>query len=123
MLDGKPVATGEPIAGKDLPRLELDVPKGSGAQEEVDMLAYATRDNWGGESQGILVFRVKNGEGAEGQQLVASLEAGGRTTGAMEAGFSWDERAGAIAQRMKSMSARARGTPVSPLQMAGAEHE
>ena len=75
MLDGKPVATGEPIAGKDLPRLEMDVPKGSGAQEEVDMLAYATRDNWGGESQGILVFRVKNGEGAEGQQLVASLEA------------------------------------------------
>jgi len=54
--------------------------------------------------------------------IVASLEAGGRTTGAMEAGFSWDERAGAIAQRMKSMSARARGTPVSPSQMAGAEH-
>ncbi|RWM31615.1 caspase family protein [Mesorhizobium sp.] len=75
MLDGKPVATGEPIAGKDLPRLEMDVPKGSGAQEEVDMLAYATRDNWGGQSQGILVFRVKNGEGAEGQQLMASLEA------------------------------------------------
>ncbi|RWB20982.1 MAG: peptidase C14 caspase catalytic subunit p20 [Mesorhizobium sp.] len=75
MLDGKPVATGQPIAGKDLPRLEMDVPKGSGAQEEVDMLAYATRDNWGGQSQGILVFRVKNGEGAEGQQLVASLEA------------------------------------------------
>ncbi|MDX8507927.1 caspase family protein, partial [Mesorhizobium captivum] len=75
MLDGKPVATGQLIAGKDLPRLEMDVPKGSGAQEEVDMLAYATRDNWGGESQGILVFRVKNGEGAEGQQLVASLEA------------------------------------------------
>ncbi|MDX8479750.1 caspase family protein [Mesorhizobium sp. VK24D] len=75
MLDGKPVATGEPIAGKDLPRLAMDVPKGTGAQEEVDMLAYATRDNWGGESQGILVFRVKNGEGAAGQQLVASLEA------------------------------------------------
>ncbi|TIQ34717.1 MAG: tetratricopeptide repeat protein [Mesorhizobium sp.] len=75
MLDGKPVATGEPIAGKDLPRLAMDVPKGTGAQEEVDMLAYAMRDNWGGESQGILVFRVKNGEGAAGQQLVASLEA------------------------------------------------
>ncbi|TGQ52726.1 peptidase C14 caspase catalytic subunit p20 [Mesorhizobium sp. M1C.F.Ca.ET.193.01.1.1] len=75
MLDGKPVATGEPIAGKDLPRLEMDVPKGSGAQEEVDMLAYATRDNWGGESQGILVFRVRNAEGAAGQQLMASLEA------------------------------------------------
>ncbi|TJW76065.1 MAG: sel1 repeat family protein, partial [Mesorhizobium sp.] len=69
------VATGEPIAGKDLPRLQMDVPKGSGAQEEVDMLAYATRDNWGGESQGILVFRVKNGNAAEGQQLMASLEA------------------------------------------------
>ncbi|CDX15240.1 Peptidase C14 caspase catalytic subunit p20 [Mesorhizobium sp. ORS 3324] len=75
MLDGKPVAAGEPIAGKDLPRLQMDVPKGAGAQEEVDMLAYATRDNWGGESHGILVFRVKNGEGAEGKQLVASLEA------------------------------------------------
>ncbi|MDX8447552.1 caspase family protein [Mesorhizobium captivum] len=75
MLDGKPVATGEPIAGKDLPRLQMDVPKGTGAQEEVDMLAYATRDNWGGQSQGILVFRVRNGEGAAGQQLVASLEA------------------------------------------------
>ncbi|RRH97437.1 peptidase C14 caspase catalytic subunit p20 [Mesorhizobium tamadayense] len=75
MLDGKPVATGEPIAGKDLPRLAMDVPKGSGAQEEVDMLAYATRDNWGGQSQGILVFRVKNGDAAQGQQLMASLEA------------------------------------------------
>jgi len=74
ILDGKPVATGEPIAGKDLPRLQMDVPKGSGAQEEVDMLAYATHDDWGGGSQGILVFRVKNGEGAEGKQLVASLE-------------------------------------------------
>ncbi|TPN30931.1 peptidase C14 caspase catalytic subunit p20 [Mesorhizobium sp. B2-3-3] len=74
VLDGKPVAAGQPIAGKDLPRLEMEVPKGAGAQEEVDMLAYATRDNWGGESQGILVFRVKNGESAEGKQLVASLE-------------------------------------------------
>ncbi|TIR39984.1 MAG: peptidase C14 caspase catalytic subunit p20, partial [Mesorhizobium sp.] len=43
--------------------------------EEVDMLAYATHDNWGGQSQGILVFRVKNGNAAEGQQLMASLEA------------------------------------------------
>ncbi|WP_292375963.1 caspase family protein, partial [Mesorhizobium sp.] len=74
-LDGKPVAVGQPIAGKDLPRLKMDVPKGSGAQEEVDMLAYATHDNWGGQSQGILVFRVKNGNAAEGQQLMASLEA------------------------------------------------
>lgn len=74
ILDGKPVAAGEPIAGKDLPRLQMDVPKGAGIQELVDMMAYATRDNWGGESQGILVFRVKNGEGAEGKQLVASLE-------------------------------------------------
>ena len=72
-LDGKPVEVGQPIEGKDLPRLKMEVPKGSGAQEEVDMLAYATHDNWGGESQGILVFRVKNGDG--GQQLVASLEA------------------------------------------------
>ena len=74
ILDGKPVVTGVPIAGKDLPRLQMDVPKGSGAQEEVDMLAYATHDDWGGGSQGILVFRVKNGDGAEGKQLVASLE-------------------------------------------------
>jgi TPR repeat protein len=52
----------------------MDVPKSKGAQEEVDMLAYATHDDWGGGSQGILVFRVKNGDGAEGKQLVASLE-------------------------------------------------
>lgn len=75
ILDGKPVVVGEPIQGADLPRLKMDVPKGAGAQEQVDMLAYATRDNWGAESQGILVFRVKSGEGAEGQQIVASLEA------------------------------------------------
>jgi len=74
ILDGKPVATGEPIAGKDLPRLEMDVPKGADAEDQVDMLAYATHDEWGGGSQGILVFRVKNGEGAGGKQLVASLE-------------------------------------------------
>ncbi|WP_027143747.1 caspase family protein [Mesorhizobium sp. WSM3626] len=74
ILDGKAIAAGEPIAGKDLPRLRMDVPKGAGAQEQVDMLAYSTHDNWGGESRGILVFRVKNGEGAEGKQLIASLE-------------------------------------------------
>ncbi|MDG4874020.1 caspase family protein [Mesorhizobium sp. WSM4935] len=74
ILDGKPVATGEPIEGKDLPRLAMDVPKGADAEDQVDMLAYATHDEWGGGSQGILVFRVKNGEGVEGKQLVASLE-------------------------------------------------
>ncbi|MDX8442139.1 caspase family protein [Mesorhizobium australafricanum] len=94
ILDGKPVSTGEPIAGKDLPRLEMDVPKGAGAEDEVDMLAYATHDEWGGASQGILVFRVKNGEDAAGKQLVASLvaeqkqetvERGIHITGAAEA--------------------------------------
>ncbi|RUU62305.1 peptidase C14 caspase catalytic subunit p20, partial [Mesorhizobium sp. M2C.T.Ca.TU.009.01.2.1] len=74
ILDGKPVATGEPIEGKDLPRLAMDVPKGADAEDQVDMLAYATHDEWGGGSQGILVFRVKNGDGAAGKQLVASLE-------------------------------------------------
>ncbi|MBZ9846967.1 caspase family protein [Mesorhizobium sp. CA14] len=74
ILDGKPVATGEPIDGKDLPRLAMDVPKGADAEDQVDMLAYAAHDEWGGGSQGILVFRVKNGEGAAGKQLVASLE-------------------------------------------------
>ncbi|MDX8523730.1 caspase family protein [Mesorhizobium sp. MSK_1335] len=74
ILDGKPVATGVAIAGKDLPRLEMDVPKGARAEDEVDMLAYATHDEWGGGSQGILVFRVKNGDGEAGKQLVASLE-------------------------------------------------
>lgn len=74
LLDGKPVAVGEQIEGKDLPRLTMDVPKGVGAPEEVDMLAYATHDNWGGEAQGIMVFRVKNGQGAEGEKIVASLE-------------------------------------------------
>ncbi|KRB28367.1 peptidase C14 caspase catalytic subunit p20 [Mesorhizobium sp. Root695] len=75
MLDGKPVEIGEPIQGKDLPRLQMDVPKGIAAQDEVDMLAYATHDNWGGQTQGILVFRVKSGEGAHGEQIMASLEA------------------------------------------------
>ena len=75
MLDGKPVEVGEQIPGKDLPRLQMDVPKGGAAQDEVDMLAYATHDNWGGQTQGILVFRVKSGEGAQGEQIVASLEA------------------------------------------------
>ncbi|TIP02605.1 MAG: peptidase C14 caspase catalytic subunit p20, partial [Mesorhizobium sp.] len=74
ILDGKPVATGQPIEGKDLPRLQMDVPKGVDAEDQVDMLAYATHDEWGGGSQGILVFRVKNGNGAAGKQLVASLE-------------------------------------------------
>lgn len=74
ILDGKPVATGEPIEGKDLPRLAMDVPKGADAEDQVDMLAYAAHDEWGGGSQGILVFRVKNGDGAAGKQLVASLE-------------------------------------------------
>ncbi|MFK0689376.1 caspase family protein [Mesorhizobium sp. IMUNJ 23033] len=75
MLDGKPVKVGEQIQGKDLPRLKMDVPKAVGAPEEVDMLAYATHDNWGGQSQGIMVFRVKSGQGAEGEQIMASLEA------------------------------------------------
>lgn len=75
MLDDKPVEVGEQIQGRDLPRLKMDVPKAVGAAEEVDMLAYATHDNWGGEAQGIMVFRVKSGEGAEGQQIMASLEA------------------------------------------------
>ncbi|PBB84963.1 MULTISPECIES: caspase family protein [unclassified Mesorhizobium] len=74
-LDGKPVEIGAPIQGKDLPRLKMEIPKGVGAQEEVDMLAYATHDEWGGEAQGIMVFRVKSGEGAQGEQIVASLEA------------------------------------------------
>ncbi|RUX32388.1 peptidase C14 caspase catalytic subunit p20 [Mesorhizobium sp. M2A.F.Ca.ET.042.01.1.1] len=74
MLDGKPIATGQPIEGKDLPRLQMDVPKGADAEDQVDMLAYATHDEWGGGSQGILVFRVKNGNGTAGKQLVASLE-------------------------------------------------
>lgn len=75
MLDGKPVELGVPIQGKDLPRLQMDVPKGVAPQEEVDMLAYATHDNWGGQTQGIVVFRVKSGEGAQGEQIIASLEA------------------------------------------------
>lgn len=74
MLNGKAVEAGEPIQGKDLPRLQMEVPKRIGAQEEVDMLAYAAHDNWGGEAKGILVFRVKSGEGAQGEQIMASLE-------------------------------------------------
>ncbi|QKD05248.1 caspase family protein [Mesorhizobium loti] len=74
LLDGKAVAVGEEIQGVDLPRLKMDVPKGAGAPEEVDMLAYATHDNWGGVAQGIMVFRVKDGQGAQGEQIVASLE-------------------------------------------------
>ncbi|MDG4883647.1 caspase family protein [Mesorhizobium sp. WSM4884] len=75
MLDGKPIAIGEPIQGKDLPRLKMDAPKAPGQQEQVDTLAYITRNDWGGESQGILLLRVKNGEGADGQQIMASLKA------------------------------------------------
>lgn len=75
LLDGKPVEVGEPIQGNDLPRLRMDVPKGVASQDEVDMLAYSTHDNWGGQTQGILVFRVKSGEGAQGEQVMASLEA------------------------------------------------
>ncbi|MDG4892154.1 caspase family protein [Mesorhizobium sp. WSM4976] len=74
ILDNRPVATGQPIEGKDLPRLAMDVPKGADTEDQVDMLAYAAHDEWGGGSQGILVFRVKNGDGAAGKQLVASLE-------------------------------------------------
>ncbi|WP_206075327.1 caspase family protein [Mesorhizobium tamadayense] len=94
MLDGKPVATGKAIQGKDLPRLKMDAPKLVGAPEQVDTLAYITRNDWGGESQGILLLRVKNGEGAEGKQIMASLKAeqkqevlerGLHVTGAVEA--------------------------------------
>ena len=73
-LDGKAVEVGQPIKGKDLPRLKMEVPKGVGAQEEVDTLAYATHDDWGGESKGVLVLRVRSGESAEGRQFVASLK-------------------------------------------------
>ncbi|MER8606624.1 caspase family protein [Mesorhizobium sp. M1156] len=75
MLDGKPVEVGVPIQGKDLPHLQMEVPKGVATQEEVDMLAYATHDDWGGQTQGIVVFRVKSGEGAQGEEIMASLEA------------------------------------------------
>ncbi|TIP27617.1 MAG: tetratricopeptide repeat protein [Mesorhizobium sp.] len=75
MLDGKAVEAGELIQGKDLPRLQLDIPKGTGEPEAMDMLAYSARDSWGGEAKGMLVFRVKSGEGAEGEQVMASLEA------------------------------------------------
>ncbi|TGQ89232.1 MULTISPECIES: caspase family protein [unclassified Mesorhizobium] len=74
LLDGRAVEVGEEIQGVDLPRLKMDVPKGAGAPEEVDMLAYATHDNWGGEARGIMVFRVKDGHGAQGEQIAASLE-------------------------------------------------
>ncbi|RWB30102.1 caspase family protein [Mesorhizobium sp.] len=75
MLNGKGVEAGDLIQGKDLPHLQMDVPKGVGEPEEMDMLAYAARDNWGGEAKGMLVFRVKSGEGAQGEQVMASLEA------------------------------------------------
>lgn len=73
-LDGKPVEVGQPIQGKDLPRLKMEVPKGVGAQEQVDTVAYATHDDWGGESKGVLVLRVISGEGADGKQIIASLK-------------------------------------------------
>ncbi|AZO36230.1 MAG: peptidase C14 caspase catalytic subunit p20 [Mesorhizobium sp.] len=73
VLDGKPVAEGDQIAGNDLPRLLIDLPKASDTQEQVETLAYATHDEWGGVSQGILVLRIKGG--AEGQQSAASLKA------------------------------------------------
>ncbi|MGX9179722.1 caspase family protein [Mesorhizobium sp. BHbdii] len=75
MLNGKVVEAGDLIQGKDLPHLQMDVPKGAGEPEEMDMLAYAARDNWGGEAKGMLVFRVKSGEGAQGEQVMAWLEA------------------------------------------------
>ncbi|RUV69546.1 MAG: tetratricopeptide repeat protein [Mesorhizobium sp.] len=75
MLNGKVVEAGDLIQGKDLPHLQMDVPKGVGEPEDMDMLAYAARDNWGGEAKGMLVFRVKSGEGAQGEQVMASLEA------------------------------------------------
>ncbi|WP_244619956.1 caspase family protein [Mesorhizobium sp. NFR06] len=76
VLDGKPVAKGEPIQGKDLPRLRMEAPRIFGAQEQVETLTYFTHDDLGGETQGVLIVRVKNGEGDEGQQLMASLKAG-----------------------------------------------
>lgn len=75
ILNGKVVEAGDLIQGKDLPHLQMDVPKGVGEPEEMDMLAYAARDNWGGEAKGMLVFRVKSGEGAQREQVMASLEA------------------------------------------------
>ena len=74
-LDGKPVATGRLIQGKDLPRLKVDVAKAPGGQEQVDTLAYVTHNDWGGESQGVVLLRVRNGEGAEGKQILTSLNA------------------------------------------------
>jgi TPR repeat protein len=94
MLDGRTLGAGDLIEGKDLPRLQMAVPAENGSREELDMLAYSARDNWGGEAKGILVFRVKSAEGAEGEQVVAALEAeeeqraaqrGVHITGAVEA--------------------------------------
>ncbi|WP_176478329.1 MULTISPECIES: caspase family protein [unclassified Mesorhizobium] len=88
-LDGRPVAVTEPIQGKDLPRLRMEVAKTIDAQEQVETLAYTTRDEWGGQSQGILVLRIKSGGGAEGRQIVASqkeqvVERGLHITGAVK---------------------------------------
>ena len=74
-LDGKPLAMGERIEGKDLQRLRMDAPELAGGQEQVDTLAYTTHNEWGGESQGVLLLRIRNGAGAEGKQLMASLAA------------------------------------------------
>ncbi len=74
-LDGKPLAKGERIEGTNLPRLRMDAPKLEGGQEQVDTLAYTTHNEWGGESQGVLLLRIRNGSGAEGKQLMASLAA------------------------------------------------
>lgn len=74
-LDGKPLAMGERIEGTDLPRLRMDAPELAGWQEQVDTLAYTTHNEWGGESQGVLLLRIRNGAGAEGKQLMASIAA------------------------------------------------
>ncbi|MEW6629306.1 MAG: caspase family protein [Pseudomonadota bacterium] len=75
MLDGKLVALSQRIQGKDVPRLRIDVPKVLGEQEQVETLTYATHDDWGGESQGILVLRIRNGDGVDGKQIMTSLKA------------------------------------------------
>lgn len=75
MLDGKPLAMGERIEGRDVQRLRMDAPALPDGQEQVETLAYTTHNEWGGESQGVLLLRIRNGAGAEGKQFVASLAA------------------------------------------------
>ena len=70
-----PWPVGERIEGKDLQRLRMDAPALAGGQEQVETLAYTTHNDWGGESQGVLLLRIRNGAGAEGKQLMASLAA------------------------------------------------